>query len=64
MPEPVIGQEIDKICARLWYKERDFRVFDNGDTLELMINGYSIEISESELKYRADLWKEENEGNH
>ena len=60
-----IGQEIDKICARLWYEQRGFTVFDAGDeTFEIMIEGYSIEISESELKYRADLWKEENEGNY
>lgn len=59
-----IGHEIDKICARLWYEQRGIEVFEIGETLEIMLQGYGIEISEGELKYRADLWKEENEGNN
>ena len=57
-----IGQEIDKICARNWYEDRGILVADEGeDTLLIKVQEYWAEISSQELRYRADLWKEEND---
>jgi hypothetical protein len=42
--------------ALLWYEQNGFECYDNDDTIYLVVLGFHVQVSTSEVLYRADLW--------
>jgi hypothetical protein len=52
-----------KTFAKSWYNSRGIEATPYEDTLLIKVQEYEIEVSASEMFYRAELWEEENENN-
>ncbi len=50
-----------KRFAICWYNSRGIEAKPYEDTLMIKVQEYEVEISASEMFYRAELWEEENE---
>lgn len=50
----------DLLDAFKWFKEKEFSVAMDDGCIYLDVNSYEIMISSSEVAYRAELWRENN----
>lgn len=47
--------EID--MALLWFEQNGFECYsDDGSSIYLVVNGFNIQVSSSEVLYRAEIW--------
>lgn len=53
----------DLLDAFKWFKSKEFSVFMNDRSIYIDVNSYEIMVSSSEVSYRAELWRiDNNEG--
>lgn len=50
----------DLLDAFEWFKAREFAVAMDDGCIYLEVDSYEIMISSSEVSYRAELWREDN----
>lgn len=44
--------------AMLWLTKEGIRAFPNGDNLFITIQGHDLQLSDSEIMIKAELWTE------
>lgn len=42
--------------AVLWYEQNGFECYENDGSIYVVVFGFSVKVSTSEVIYRADLW--------
>jgi hypothetical protein len=56
-------QKLSEIeTALLWFKENGFHAFEDGEgSIYISVNDFSIQVTNSEVSYRAEVWRDQKE---
>ncbi len=56
-------QKLSEIeTALLWFKENGFHAFEDGEGLiYISVNDFNIQVTNSEISYRAEVWRDQKE---
>jgi hypothetical protein len=47
--------------ALLWFEQNGFECYsDDDNTIYLVVNDFNVQVSTSEVSYRAELWDDNN----
>jgi hypothetical protein len=55
-------QKLSEIeTALLWFKGNGFHAFEDGEgSIYISVNDFNIQVTNSEVSYRAELWRDSN----
>ncbi len=48
----------EKQLALAWFEQRGIKAYETDDNIYIRVDDYDIQISTSEIMFRADLYKE------